>query len=456
MLPDFTKRISSLKLLLFFIALISGGSWAKAADPYGNHDEATCTLVRGWACDADNYNAPVDIHFYADGPAGQGGRFIGATTASVQREAAVSRACGNGTRAHGFSWPVPGSLKDNQVHRIYAHAINIGGGNNPLIGNTGRRVMCPASWSNLYIQPSVTSSSVINQRTLYTSYGFPLPPPAGIPNGQLNVIFWRWNTSAPVSIATSLRPYTGFTVPSPYQYFQKGKSNSVGVTSIQWYGTEVGMLNVPASSPHVGQIMPITVQQTFDPNTTNIRPWPSKQHELAYTVDVQIPYSNTYNAINYAQAYLAVRDATSGKWFWIGGTVYDSRAGVIHNGINAEYDYAMAPGVSNPIVSSSYLPGMSYTHIDGNSSNYRTTSTPWSGYRTFHFLVSYGELQQAITDIKEKFPAYSSLSTYPPHYKLYGVFFLSEVYHDAGKPAGNLGMSVRNMWVRTAMNRVAN
>ena len=301
--------------MLLAILISSGGSWAEAADPYGNHDEATCTLLRGWACDPDNFAGAVDIHFYADAPAWQGGRFIGETTASVTREAGVAGVCGNRTRAHGFSWPLPGSVKDGQVHRIYAHAINIGGGNNPLIGNTGRAVNCPASWSNLYVQPSVTDTSVINKRTLYTNYGFPFPPPAGIPSGQLNVVFWRWNTNTPTSIATSLAPYTGLNVPAPYQYFQKGKSNSIGVTGIQWYGTEVGMLNVPASSPHVGQIMPITVQQTFDPNTTNIRPWPSKQYELAYTVDVKLPYSDTYNAINYAQAYLAVIDSTSGKWF---------------------------------------------------------------------------------------------------------------------------------------------
>lgn len=55
--------------------------------PSGWHDYSDCNISTGWACDADNYATPLEIHFYKDGPSGGGGTYIGSTTANVTREA---------------------------------------------------------------------------------------------------------------------------------------------------------------------------------------------------------------------------------------------------------------------------------------------------------------------------------------------------------------------------------
>jgi hypothetical protein len=112
------------------------------ATPKGYHDGSDCSQSVGWACDADNYNQALDIHFYRDGPAGGGGTFIGSVSASQPREAGVGAECG-GNSNHGFIFATPDSLKDGNSHAIYAYVINIGSGTtNPLLTNSPKTINC--------------------------------------------------------------------------------------------------------------------------------------------------------------------------------------------------------------------------------------------------------------------------------------------------------------------------
>ena len=111
-------------------------------NPKGFHDGSDCSQSAGWACDADNYNQALDIHFYRDGPAGGGGTFIGSVSANQPREAGVGAECG-GNSNHGFVFTTQASLKDGNSHTIYAYAINIGSGTtNPLLTNSPKTINC--------------------------------------------------------------------------------------------------------------------------------------------------------------------------------------------------------------------------------------------------------------------------------------------------------------------------
>jgi len=122
--------------------IISASSVVLAnALPVGYFDYAGCDFMGGWSCDADVYNQPITIHFYADGLAGSGGKLIGATVANFTRELAVGNNCG-GNSKHGFSFTTPSSLKDGKKHIIYAYAINIPSGINPLLGTNSRTIQC--------------------------------------------------------------------------------------------------------------------------------------------------------------------------------------------------------------------------------------------------------------------------------------------------------------------------
>jgi hypothetical protein len=77
--------------------------------------------AHGWTCDANDYGAALQVHFY------DGGAFIGAATANSWREQAVADNCG-GNPYHGFVFHLPASVRDGRSHVVYAYAINIGPG----------------------------------------------------------------------------------------------------------------------------------------------------------------------------------------------------------------------------------------------------------------------------------------------------------------------------------------
>ena len=106
----------------------SGGSSNTGSKPKGFFDVISDNYeIRGWTCDADDYNTPLEVHFYIDGTPGKG-TFIGKTTASVAREAAVGKECG-GRSNSGYTFKIPTqylSTASQQTRKVYAYAINIG------------------------------------------------------------------------------------------------------------------------------------------------------------------------------------------------------------------------------------------------------------------------------------------------------------------------------------------
>jgi len=109
----------------------------------GSFDNATCSLFQGWTCDENHYDQALRVDFYYDGPPGSG-KFLGSTTANIQREQAVANKCGGGAN-HGFSSTTPAIIKDGYPHSIYAYAINVQVGNNPLLHGSPKTITCSTS-----------------------------------------------------------------------------------------------------------------------------------------------------------------------------------------------------------------------------------------------------------------------------------------------------------------------
>lgn len=118
-----------------YLALVNQGNPA-TFNPTGWVDNASCDAVVGWTCDRDDFSRPIDVHVYADG------EFVGASTASLAREAGVAAACG-GSAAHGYRVELPVSLRDGRARSIIAYAINIGRGTgNPPLAGSGASITC--------------------------------------------------------------------------------------------------------------------------------------------------------------------------------------------------------------------------------------------------------------------------------------------------------------------------
>jgi hypothetical protein len=108
--------------------------------PVGAQDEASCTDIKGWACDPDNYNKALKIQIF-DGKSDSGGTLIKTITASSPRESAVGDMCG-GNLNHGFVYRVPNRLKDGQPHDIYVYAKSIVGNNYSLLSDSPKSITC--------------------------------------------------------------------------------------------------------------------------------------------------------------------------------------------------------------------------------------------------------------------------------------------------------------------------
>lgn len=99
-------------------------------NPIGHVDSASggagTISLAGWAVDEDASNTPIEVHVYVGGEAGSGAPGYNLGQASVNRPG-----LGWGDN-HGFNKTV--SVTPRGQKTIYVYAINIGGGNNTIIG----------------------------------------------------------------------------------------------------------------------------------------------------------------------------------------------------------------------------------------------------------------------------------------------------------------------------------
>ncbi len=165
-------------------------TFSLTTNPIGTFDLANCSLIEGWTCDADDYNATLNVHLYKDGPYGSG-IFIASTSANITREPAVGSSCG-GNPNHGFSYVTPPSLMDSQPHTIYAYGIDIPSGTNSILNGNPKTIQCNPT-------PSPTPTPSPSPSPTPT----PTPPPkTGDINGDgsvnvvdFSILLSKWNTS---------------------------------------------------------------------------------------------------------------------------------------------------------------------------------------------------------------------------------------------------------------------
>lgn len=104
-------------------------------NPVGDLNSATggrgTVSIRGWAFDSDDYNSQLNIHVYIGGPSGDSNaEGHGLTIANTSRpDVNDLYGCGNN---HGFDDVIKTSKTGTQ--KVYVYAINVGGGQNVLIG----------------------------------------------------------------------------------------------------------------------------------------------------------------------------------------------------------------------------------------------------------------------------------------------------------------------------------
>lgn len=130
-----------------------------SSNPIGYVDRTDCTKIYGWTCDPNDYNSPLDVHFYANAPAGiTGTSYLGMVRADVVRTD-VGPVCG-GKTAHGFEFTIPAAQRNNKQQLIYAYGINVGAGNNTILTQSPITFSCapaPQITATTSVTPVVTT-----------------------------------------------------------------------------------------------------------------------------------------------------------------------------------------------------------------------------------------------------------------------------------------------------------
>lgn len=91
--------------------------------------------IKGWACDSADFNNALSVHLYVNGSAGSGGTYVSQAVAGNLYNDSGSSSVGtwcNGNKNHGFTIPIPASLKDGNPHEFFVNAIGISSNDIPL------------------------------------------------------------------------------------------------------------------------------------------------------------------------------------------------------------------------------------------------------------------------------------------------------------------------------------
>ena len=151
--------------------------------------------VSGWAFDRDSLSSSLQIHVYVGGPAGSGAP--GYSITANQRRTDVNNAYLGVGNYHGFSNTISVSRTGTQT--VYVYAINVGGGQNVLLGsktitiqdtNSTLRISGQASPGTMYqgagftIRGTISSNYKITKVKcgIYTSSGATVSEKTVYPN----------------------------------------------------------------------------------------------------------------------------------------------------------------------------------------------------------------------------------------------------------------------------------
>jgi len=231
--------------------------------------------------------------------------------------------------------------------------------------------------------------------------------------------------------------YTGFFPKKPWAT-QMGLSNEVkGSSAIQAEDGEIGtIIDTETSGLPSNKIVGIIGGAGLA-----VTPFSkSESRILIYSIDVQIPYVvKTGSAVAHSGQALTFYDTISKRQFWYAFTIFDER------GIQHGNEYLMLDKSSKwPLISSAAgNPGQ--LSLQMGSAPFQ--SKTWKGYKKFIFAISAAELSTAIERIKNKYPAFSDMSSNPEDYRLGSFNFDSEI--DRQKKEGNarMGFSYKNLTV---------
>ena len=195
-------------------------------NPQGTVDSVTGGTgyinVRGWAFDKDDTSKALAIHVYTGGPAGVGEGYP--ITANASRpDVNTAYGCGNN---HGFDAKIP--TKKTGTQTVYIYAINVGSGDNTLIGTKSVTINKDSTIpkiSNVKVSQSSTGYTVTCTATDTGSGIEKVQFPTWTTNKGQDDILASWQTNSKASGTRNGNTFT-YTVKYSDHNNEKGEYNT--------------------------------------------------------------------------------------------------------------------------------------------------------------------------------------------------------------------------------------
>lgn len=300
----------------------------------GNLDIITVTgnqvRVQGWAASVRSPSSSVWVHFYVNGPAGQGGTYVGAAFTSVSRPDVNTAFTITGNHGYDFKWTGHALMCAPGTRTLYVHIIDDAG--NPVVGTKAYTVP-PTSGvrtPKVHFDSSSSWPPILSNNPELTRLW--IDQPAG---RYIAPFFGKLIDGANPKMATTYvanaASYTGLSTSWVKSFTPAGASDSKPLSFIQ-LDSSTKTIGIWLNSKHLDGNYGLTTVTPGVRLATPARPWAEAGAGLSLSWYMRLPTVHTddlTNVVPYVVNYVIVRHPDRGLHLWYGSSVYDARGGSV-------------------------------------------------------------------------------------------------------------------------------
>ena len=245
-------------------------------------------------------------------------------------------------------------------------------------------------------------------------------------------------------IAWDVGRYTGFVPADGDQraLYQRGPGGGARGTAVQLRGTEIGIwIDSDHPRPRHGSLIPVCPGYWWWDVTKAPRPFRSPDQELSFSMEMKVPTAERQGGAEvYVCAYLLLRDARSGRHFWLGPSLFDLRS--VEQFPDTVHFDGWEGGTKLPILFAALSDRNAWFRPGPESAVF--TNRSFDVYRRFDFRVGQSELRAAVTALQARWPELDGMSLDPAEYQLTHFNVNPEIFAPDGS-RGRLGLAIRDI-----------